>query len=270
MSLGGIVIYVTLPLRPKIRSMRREFIYPHRSVRSFPVSPWRVSAALGMAFVLSAAVYYSGTWLLETHDRISWFILKYTGIPTAEDRTIGIFPDFGPVHIKDVPHPDDLARPLHTGIVFALALSVLILSHRKFPLARNFLVFLMILLCASAVVVLFVPSFHFDAVVYSQIWLRGEILVWLLLPWVSGLLFVMTLPSIGRGFLWSVLIELYVVVWSALRLAFCLGVLHYTGILFLPLLWFVLGILFDLVVVLFFYSLALHQSINRTIGGRRP
>jgi hypothetical protein len=198
-----------------------------------------------MAFVLSAAVYYSGTWLLETHDRISWFILKYTGIPTAEDRTIGIFPDFGPVHIKDVPHPDDLARPLHTGILFALALSVLILSHRKFPLARNFLVFLMILLCASAVVVLFVPSFHFDAVVYSQIWLRGEILVWLLLPWVSGLLFVMTL-------------------------AFCLGVLHYTGILFLPLLWFVLGILFDLVVVLFFYSLALHQSINRTIGGRRP
>jgi len=46
-------------------------------------------------------------------------------------------------------------------------------------------------------------------------------------------------------------------------------VLHYSGILFLPLLWFVLGILFDLVIVLFFYSLALEQSIKRTMGGRR-
>jgi hypothetical protein len=161
------------------------------------------------------------------------------------------------------------ASPLRNGIFFAAALTALIFAHRRFPLGRNFVIFLMILLCASGIVVLFVPSFSFDAVVYSQIWLRGEILIWLLLPWVSALLFVLTLPSIAGGFLWAFLIELYVVFWSALRLAFCLGVLHYTGILFLPLLWFVLGILFDLVVVLFFYSLALQQSIKRSIGGRR-
>jgi len=249
--------------------MRREFIYPHRSVRSFPISPWRVFAALSMAFVLSAAVFYSGTRLLDAHNRITWFILKYTSVPTAGERTIEVFPGLGPVTVKDVPLKEDRKSPLRTGILFAAALSALIFSHRRFPLGRNFVVFLMILLCASGIVVLFVPSFYFDAVMFAQIWLRGEVLVWLLLPWVSALLFVLTLPSMASGFLWGVLVECYVVAWSALRLAFCLGVLHYTGILFLPLLWFVLGILFDLVIVLFFYSLALERSIKRTMGGRR-
>ncbi len=249
--------------------MRREYIYPHRSVRSFPISAQRVFAALGLAFVLSAAVLYFGTRLLDVHNLVSRFILKYTSIPIMRARSIDIFPGLGPVDIPDVLQPMNRASPLRNGIFFAAALTALIFAHRRFPLGRNFVVFLMILLCASGIVVIFVPSFSFDAVVYSQIWLRGEILIWLLLPWVSALLFVLTLPSIAGGFLWALLIELYVVFWSALRLAFCLGVLHYTGILFLPLLWFVLGILFDLVVVLFFYSLALQQSIKRTIGGRR-
>ena len=249
--------------------MRREHIYPHRSVRSFPISAQRVCASLSLALVLSVTVFYFGTRLLDVHNRISRFILKYTSIPTVESRTIEIFPGLGPVDVPDVPQPGDRASPSRNGVFFAAALTALIFAHRRFPLSRNFIVFLMILLCASGIVVLFVPSFSFDSIVYSQIWLRGEILIWLLLPWVSALLFVLTLPSIAGGFLWALLIELYVVFWSALRLAFCLGVLHYTGILFLPLLWFVLGILFDLVVVLFFYSLALQQSIKTTIGGRR-
>jgi len=233
------------------------------------MSPGRVCFAVGMALVCSVTVFYFGTRLLDAHNRVSWFILKYTGVPTAEERTIEIFPRLGPVDVRDVPLPADRASPVRNGILFAVALSALIFCHRRFPLGRNFVIFLMILLCASGVVVLFVPSFDFNAVVYSQIWLRGEILVWLLLPWVSALLFVLTLPSMASGFLWSLLIECYVVFWSALRLAFCLGILHYTGILFLPLLWFVLGILFDLVIVLFFYSLALEQSIKGTMGGRR-
>ncbi len=249
--------------------MRREYIYPHRSVRSFPISARRVCAALSLAFVLSVAVFYFGTRLLDVHNRIARFILKYTGIPAAGARTIEIFPGLGPVDVPDVPQPMDRASPVRNGILLAAALSALIFAHRRFPLGRNFVVFLMILLCASGIVVLFVPSFSFDSVIYSQIWLRGETLIWLLLPWVSALLFVLTLPSMAGGFLWGLLIECYVVFWSALRLAFCLGVLHYSGMLFLPLLWFVLGILFDLVVVLFFYSLALDQSIRRTMGGRR-
>jgi len=249
--------------------MRREYIYPHRSVRSFPISARRVCAALGLAFVLSVAVFYFGTRLLDVHNRIARLILRYTGIPAVGVRSIEIFPGLGPVDVPVVPQPMDRASPLRNGIFFASALTAMIFAHRRFALGRNFIVFLMILLCASGIVVLFVPSFSSDSVVYSQIWLRGEILIWLLLPWVSALLFVLTVPTMAGGFLWGLVIECYVVFWSSMRLAFCLGVLHYSGILFLPLLWFVLGILFDLVIVLFFYSLALEQSIKRTMGGRR-
>jgi len=142
------------------------------------------------------------------------------------------------------------------------------LIHRRVPLSRNFVVFLLILLCAAGAVIVFNPSFYFDSAMFEQIWLRGEILVWIILPWVSAFLFVLTLPSAPTGVAWALLVQVYAVVWSAVRLAFCLGVLHYTGILFLPLLWFCLGLLFDLVYILVFYSLALHLSIKKD-GGLR-
>jgi hypothetical protein len=124
------------------------------------------------------------------------------------------------------------------------------------------------LLFAAAIVIVFNPSYYFDAKMYQQIWLRGELLVWLLLPWIAVFLFMVILPSPGVGVAWTLLLQVYAILWSAIRLAFCLGVLHYTGILFLPLLWFAFGILFDLVYVLVFYSMALQVSIKRSIGWR--
>ena len=104
---------------------------------------------------------------------------------------------------------------------------------------------------------------------FAQIWLRGEFLVWLLLPWVSALLFILTMPSVAAGVGWALSMQAYAIFWSALRFVFCLGVLHFTGILFLPLLWFSLGILFDMVYILTFYSLALQWSMKRAMGERR-
>jgi len=137
------------------------------------------------------------------------------------------------------------------------------------PLGRNFVVFLLILICAAGVVIVLNPSFYFDSAMYEQTWLRGEILVWILLPWISAFLFVLTLPNLAAGLVWSLWTEAYAIIWSAVRLAFCLGTLHYTGILFLPLLWFCFGILFDLVYVLLFYSMALHFSSKRSAGERK-
>jgi len=125
------------------------------------------------------------------------------------------------------------------------------------------------MICAAGAVIVLNPSFYFDSAMYEKTWLRGEILVWILLPWVSAFLFVLTLPSLAAGLVWSLWTEAYAIIWSAVRLAFCLGTLHYTGILFLPLLWFCFGILFDLVYVLLFYSMALHFSSKRSAGERK-
>ncbi len=250
--------------------MRRESIYLHRSVRSFPISPLRAYTGVGMAILLSAAVGFFGTTLLSLHSRLSWFILRRTGIPATGSRLLDIFPHIGPVLAPDIPFPDARGNPFKTIVLFGLCLLVLILTHRKYPLSRNFIIFLFVLLGTAGGVIVFYPSFPFDSGIYEQIWLRGEILVWLLLPWISAFLFFLTLPSVAGGIGWTLLLQMYAVVWSALRLAFCLGVLHFTGIVFLPLLWFCLGILFDLVYVLVFYSLALKSSIILAGGERKP
>jgi hypothetical protein len=237
-------------------------------VRSFPISGLRVFAGLAMALILSATVAYFGTPLLIVHGEMSSFLLKHTGIPVAGMTVVDIYPHLGPVVANDISFPHHRASPLRTILLFAASLAGLILVHRSVPLSRNFIIFLSILLCAAAVVIIVNPSFYFDSSVYTQIWLRGEILVWVLLPWVSAFLFVLTIPSVTSGVAWALLIQVYAIVWSAVRFVFCLGVFHYTGILFLPLLWFCLGVLFDLVYVLVFYSLALNLSIRKVTGER--
>ncbi len=234
-----------------------------------PLSRSRAYTGLGMAILLSAVTAYFGTALLALHSRLSWVILKYTGIPTTGSRLLDVFPHLGPVSAPEIPFPDARANPLRTGVLFGVCLLGLILIHRKYPLSRNFIVFLFVLLAAAGGVILFNPSFPFDSGMYEQIWLRGEIPVWILLPWVSACLFFLTLPSVAGGIGWALLLQIYAMVWSAFRLAFCLGVLHFTGILFLPLLWFCLGILFDLVYILVFYSLALKSSIVLAGGERK-
>ena len=248
--------------------MRREFIYPHRSVRFLPVSRVRTFTAFGMAILLSSAVLYFGPSLIGAHGQLSGFILTQTHIPSAGAGTAVVFFGLESVTAPKIPFPHNRAHPVRTALFFAAAVVVLTVLHRAFPLSRNFMLFLLVLLCAAGVVILLTPSFEFDSVRFEQIWLRGEVLVWLVLPWVSAFLFVLTLPSLLGGVAWALLLQVYAAVWSAIRLAFCLGVLHFTGIVFLPLLWFCMGVLFDLVYVLVFYSFALRLSITRVIGVR--
>jgi hypothetical protein len=249
--------------------MRREFIHPHRSVRSFPISRTRFFAALGMAAVVSSAAAYFGSTLLVVHSQLSSFVLRCTRIPINGVQTLEIFPHLGPVVAPQITFHNSRADPLRTGLLFAVSVTGLVLIHRRVPLSRNFVVFLIVLLCTAGAVIIFNPSFYFDCAMFEQIWLRGEILVWILLPWISVFLFILTVPSVAGGAVWALLLQIYAMLWSALRLAFCLGVLHYTGILYLPFLWFCLGILFDLVYVLVFYSLVLHLSIKHVTGERR-
>ncbi len=182
---------------------------------------------------------------------------------------VDVFPYLGAAAAPDVPVPHHRTHPLRTAVSFAICVFALIVIHRRIPLSRNFIIFLLILLCAAGAVIVFHPSFYFDAPMFEQIWLRGEVLVWLILPWISAFLFILTLPSATTGVAWALLVQIYAIAWSAVRLAFCLGVLHYTGVLFLPLLWFCLGLLFDLIYILVFYSLALHLSIKKAEGFRK-
>jgi hypothetical protein len=249
--------------------MRREAIYPHRSVRSISVSRSRVSTALAIALIASIGIALFGSALISVHGKVTGMILRISGIPADGSNSMELFPAHWPITVPAVFFPPPRANLFRTGLLFALAAATLVLIYRSIPLSRSFTVFLMILLSAAAAAIIFKPSLPFDSAAYQQMWLRGEFLVWILLPWVSAFLFLVTLPSLATGLAWTLLLQIYALLWSAVRLGFCLGIFHFTGVLFLPLLWFCLGTLFDLVYVVLFYSVALHLSFNDIIGLRK-
>jgi hypothetical protein len=114
----------------------------------------------------------------------------------------------------------------------------------------------------------FRPANQLDSIGFSQIWMRGEVLVWLVLPWFSASVFILTDPSILWGSFWVLLTQTYGFLWSAARLAFGLALINYSGMLFAPMYWFALGFLADVVYVIVFYSIAVQWAAGRTWGRR--
>jgi hypothetical protein len=103
---------------------------------------------------------------------------------------------------------------------------------------------------------------------FATAWLQVEILTGLLMPWLTCLTFMVLQPDALRGAAWVLAIQAYGMLFSAVRLAFCVAVLHFTGMLFYVLLWFALGLLATLLYLLAFYSLSVYLSAGQLWGAR--
>jgi hypothetical protein len=252
--------------RLRAAAMRRKFIYPHRSVRSWRPAPSRLLLALATATVLITSVALNQDEIFRVHNQICLGLLSLSGIPTSGTEMVEIFPGLSPAPVPAAAVVRLDQRPLLLAAAFGAALLLLLLLHRFFPLARGFVLFLLVLLVLAATVVLFFPAKQFGAAQFAQIWLRGEVLVWMLLP-VFSVAMVTVLHPVGiLGIGWAVLIQLFGFLWSAVRLAFFLGIMHFSGILFVPLLWFAFGLLADMVYLIVFHSLAVHRIASRAWG----
>ena len=246
--------------------MRRPFIYPHRSIRSVRLSAGRIFLAAVTAIVLTVLVATVQGRLMQEHNRISQTLIEWAGVPVNNTTTTPLFPGLEPAPAAMVTATRLDGDPWRLLIFFAAGMLVLLQVHRRVPLARGFLLFLMILLLVATAVVVFHPSSQFGSVEFTQMWLRGEVLVWLLLPWFSAAMFVLIHPLFGAG--WALLTQVYGFLWSAIRLAFSVCLIHYTGILFVPMLWFALGLLADMVYLVVSYSMAVDWASRRAWGRR--
>jgi hypothetical protein len=246
--------------------MRRPFIYPHRSIRSVRITAGRVFLAAVTAIVLTILVATQQGHLVSEHNRISQAIIQLAGVPVVGAVTVPLFPGLQPAPATVVASSNLDSEPIKLLILISIAILVLLQIHRRVALARGFVVFLMILLLVAAAVIVFRPSSQFGSVEFTQIWLRGEVLVWLLLPWFSAAMFVLIHPLFGAG--WALLTQLYGFLWSAIRLAFAICLMHYSGILFIPMVWFALGLLADMVYLVVSYSIAVDWAARRAWGRR--
>ena len=228
----------------------------------------RIGAAVLLSIGLTAATFWFRAPLLARHNQISAALLRICAIPVDGSAQVDVFEPIGSAEVVTTPVFHLSEQPARVAILFAGAVLVLMAIYRRVELARNFIVFLLVLLFAAAGVMVFAPSSEITSAEFSQIWLRGEVLVWLLLPWFSAGLLVVLQPTVWPGLLWAVLMQAYGFLWSAVRLAFCLSVLHYSGLLFMPLLWFTLGLLADVLYIVVFFSLSTRVAGLRAWGRR--
>jgi hypothetical protein len=233
-------------------SLRRPFIYPHRSVRSIRLTPGRIFLAAVTAIVLTVLVATQHGWLVTEHNQLTRALVELAGVPVTGVEMAPLFPG-----LQSAP-----AVVVSSNVGMLVLLQV----HRRVPLARGFVLFLMILLLVATAVVVFHPASQFGSVEFTQIWLRGELLVWLLLPVFSAAMFVLIHPLFGAA--WALATQLYGFLWSAVRLAFSICLIHYSGILFVPIAWFALGLLADMVYLVVSYSIAVEWA-SRQAWGRR-
>jgi len=250
------------------RSGRRDFIYPHRSVRAFPMSLLRLWAGVGLALLITVLSVIYALPIMEAHSRMAGVLAGWAGLPVTAWAPIGVFPGLEPASGPVLAIPAFKEVSEGARLLLILAIVALLIVAQRFSLIRNVAHFLMVMLAGSAVANAVFDNFQLESTAFGQIWLRQEMLVWLLLPWVLILLFVIPQPNLLRGLLWVVFLQAYGFCFSALRMVFMLGVMHYTGLIFMPPLWFLLGTFSDLLFVLFFYSLAIHRSAGELWGIR--
>ena len=256
----------TTPPAGRSGTMRRPFIYPHRSIRSVRITPGRIFLAAVTAILLTVLVATEQGRLVDAHNWLTRAIVELAGVPVVGVAMAPLFPGLEPAPAVVVSASRLDGNPFELLILFAVAMLVLFEIHRRVPLARGFVVFLMILLLVATGVVVFHPSSQFGSVEFTQIWMRGEMLVWLLLPWFSAAMFVLIHPLFGAA--WALATQVYGFLWSAVRLAFSICLIHYSGILFVPLAWFALGLLADMVYLVVSYSIAVEWASRRAWGRR--
>jgi hypothetical protein len=205
---------------------------------------------------------------MEAHSRVAGVLMGWAGLPVTGWTPIVVFAGFDPVSGPVLAIPTFKEVSEGARLLLIASIVVLPIGARRFPLFRNAANFLLVMLIASAATNAVFDNFRLQSTTFAQIWLRQEMLVCLLLPWMSILLFVIPQPKLLRGLLWVVFLQVYGFLFSALRMVFVLGMLHHTGLIFMPALWFLLGILSDLLFILFFYSLAIHKSSSELWGAR--
>ena len=248
---------------------RRGVIYPHRSFRALPLNPVSLALGIALAALLSMLAWGERHDLARAHQEVTAWFLDVVGLTEQwAPRTATIFPAFlqAPSPAVAVPVSSDVREPMRFTAILG-SLFLLLLTKRN-TIARGFFYFLLLLLVAGALVLTVFSHIHLNAESVTEMWLRTEFPVWVLMPWFAAFLFLVMNPDWRAGLAWMLLVLTWVFVTSALREAFAIGVMHFTGILFFPVLWFLFGFLFDLLIVLVAYSVSLHWA-NAHVWGRR-
>jgi hypothetical protein len=251
-------------MRQRDRPRPRHFLELHRSVRFIVPNPARILPGFFLAAALSAGIAYEGAALLNIHETLRERILEWTAVPISGHATIASF-GMQNLRIAVSPVASYHRRPWLLTVVCTIAAAIFLGLGALVKLSRSLMIFALAVLAVSVVDLWFQPTVIRDSIFFTGYWLRCEFAIWILTPWLMAMLASIIMPSRLAGAFWITAAPAYAVLWSAVRLAFCTGLLYYAGSVLILLLWSLFGILADLLTLCLFYSLAVFQagSLNR-------
>ena len=242
----------------------KHFLELHRSFRFVAPDPARILPGFLLAAALSGGIAYRGATLLHIHEILRERILEWTGVPISGYATIA---SFGMQNLRIAVSPVAVyhEHPWLLATVCTITAAICL-----------------VLCCAGEVEPEFddpgigragdirrrplVPAWR-----NKRLHLLHGILAAVRVrnldsdPWLMAMLASIIMPSRLAGAFWITAAPAYAIFWSSVRLAFCTGLLYYSGPVLILLLWSIFGVLADLFSLCLFYSLAVFQarSINQ-------
>lgn len=257
----------TIPAQPTPsgggRDSARGTIYPHRSVRFSEIGTGRLVVAFLVAAAMCGFMAYYSIALMEVHTHLVAKLYAALDLPVTSFKAISVFSGLQPGLTLMTPVPMFLDVGAGARIVWLGTVVVLMLCALRFRLLRSFLFFLIFLMVLSAVVNSVFERYEFDAGTFGQIWYRQVMLVWLILPWMTSIIFILFQPRLLEGLGWVLFSQIYSFAFSIVRMVFALGVLHFSGLLFFPMIWFLVGTLGELMYLLQFYSISIYRATGK-------
>lgn len=229
----------------------------HRSFRFVTFRSGVVLATFAAAAALSATITLSGTRLLGLHENLRRLFLRWTSIPISGFQQIRVFGSttvLAPV----TPIMPAGSRPWVAPLIYAVIIVTLAVTYFSSKFSRSLVVFGVILMMISAGDGFLNPPAGSSFL--PGYWLRYEFVLWILLPWIVAILAASIMPSAWVSILWMIAVPAYTVIWSAVRLALCSGLLFHAGSTFLLLFWSIFGIIAEVLSLCFFYSVIAWQA----------
>ena len=241
--------------------MRRTQVYAHRSLRYLPLPAHVLWSGLARAFAAQALLYWQMPLVLEWHGRAVEGFLRLAGVPWTPGGEVAVLPGIR-LALLETAALDYQQHPAWPWLFVAAAWALFWIGLRRAPAPLKPLLFLPPFFL-SLTLLFFVtasPQLPYAPADFYALWCRGEAYLWLLLPLIFALGFLMpTIPLLHKA-LWLVLLLFFSALWSALRLGLALATFYYLGPLWMPLFYFAGGFLADFLCIVILYSLAMRRA----------
>ena len=212
------------------------------------------------AFVPDVILVFAAPYVLRFHGQWVSALLMWIGVPVAvRPSTFGRWQLIVPFVSADSP-AHSLYPALLAVLGCAIAVALLIPLSRLTPL--RVIAGMSSLVCGISGAFFYFAGnrFPYDSGEFAAVWTRAEFVVWLIVP----ALFAIVLGPLPlrpvHAFLYSTMVVLYGIWFSALRLTLLLASFHFAGLMWMAPAYFLAGFHIDFLYIVGFYSVAVSRA----------